>query len=101
MAGLFLSNQSITTSLVSEKCFVMHPFSGHTSYLGANVTAFGAQLIDLRLGDVSSLLSLVQLVLQFAELSQMSVGLLLLQDPMNRSNIKIFFIDTSHDLELL
>lgn len=65
---------------MGKECFLMHMLSSETSYLGAHVTAFGAQLVDLRLSDVGSLLSLVQLVLQFAELSQVSVGLLLLQE---------------------
>lgn len=52
----------------------------HASNLGASITALDTQLVDLRLSDVSSLFSLVQLVLQFTELAQMSIGLLFLQD---------------------
>lgn len=68
--------------------------SSEISYLGAHVTAFGAQLVHLRLGDVGSLLSLVQLVLQFAELSQVSVGLLLLQEAVHEEQDSVSISDT-------
>lgn len=38
----------------------------HASNLGAHITALGAQLVDLSLSDVSSLISLIQLMLQLA-----------------------------------
>lgn len=47
-------------------------------YLGASVTALDAQLVDLTLGNISSLFSLIQLMLQLAELAKMNIGLFLL-----------------------
>lgn len=47
-------------------------------YLGASVTALDAQLVDLSLSNISSLLSLIQLMLQFAELAKMNISLFLL-----------------------
>lgn len=52
--------------------------SGVWTHLGTHVTTLGPQLVDLRLSDVGSLLSLVQLMLDLAGLAQMSVGLFLL-----------------------
>ena len=63
----------------SSTTFWYGSLEGDLLYLGSHITALGTQLVDLRLCDVSSLLSLVQLMLQLTELAQMSVGLLLLQ----------------------
>ena len=41
----------------------------HASYLGASIAALGTQLVDLGLSNVSSLLNLIQLMLQLAELA--------------------------------
>ena len=49
-----------------------------TTDLGAPIAALGPQLVDLGFSDVRSLLSLVQLMLQFTELAQVTVGLFLL-----------------------
>lgn len=68
--------------------------SSKTSHLGANVTAFGAQLVNLRLSDVGSLFSLVQLVLQFAELSEMGVGLLFLEGSVSKEQYQRSGYDT-------
>lgn len=51
----------------------------HASDLGTRIAALGTQLVDLRLCDVGSLFSLVQLMLQFAELAQMNISLFLLK----------------------
>jgi len=48
------------------------------AHLGARVPALDPQLVDLGLGDVRSLVGLVQLVLLLAELAQVDVSLLLL-----------------------
>lgn len=47
--------------------------------LGAQVAALGPELVDLRLGDVGSLFSLVELVLNLSALCQVVVGLFLLE----------------------
>ena len=44
-----------------------------------NLPAFHPQLVDLRLGNVSPFLGLLQLVLELAELGEISVGLFLLR----------------------
>lgn len=49
------------------------------AYLGSDdLPGAGTQLVDLRLGDVSTLLGIIQLVLHLAVLDQVGVGLLLL-----------------------
>lgn len=50
----------------------------HAADLRTNITALDAQLVDLTLSDVSPLLSLIQLVLQLAELSKVDICLFLL-----------------------
>lgn len=47
-------------------------------YLAANFTALGSKLVDLGLGDVSTLQSFLQLMLHLPVPGQVSVGLLLL-----------------------
>ncbi len=54
-------------------------FTNLTYIYLARVTALGSQLVDLGLCNVSTLLSLLQLVLDLPALGQMNVGLLLLQ----------------------
>ena len=49
------------------------------AYLRTGIPALGLQLVDLGLGDVGPLLRLVHLMLQFAELPQVVVCLLLLR----------------------
>lgn len=46
--------------------------------LGAAVTALDAQLVDLTLGNIGSLFSFVQLVLELTELAEVNVCLFLL-----------------------
>ena len=58
--------------------------------LGSHIPALGTQLVDLRLSDVSSLLSFVQLVLDLPELAQMIVSLFLL------FNTKCFTSNRAH-----
>ena len=50
-----------------------------STHLRTGIPALGLQLVDLGLGDVSPLLRLVHLMLQFAELPQVAVGLFLLR----------------------
>lgn len=54
------------------------PWGGGRSHLGPDVPALGPQLVDLGLSHISTFLRLVQLVLSFAELGQVGVGLFLL-----------------------
>lgn len=49
--------------------------------LRPRIAALDAQLVDLTLSDVGSLLGLVQLVLQLAELPEVGVCMLLLSMP--------------------
>ena len=45
----------------------------------SSIASLGSHLVNLRLGNVSPLLSLVHLVLQLAQLTKTLVGLLLLR----------------------
>ena len=44
----------------------------------SSVTTLGSELVDLRFSNISTFLSLLQLMLHLPELGQVSVGLLLL-----------------------
>lgn len=61
-----------------ESSWVGTRWSGTVTNLGATFTTLAAQLVNLRLGDVSALLGFVQLVLQLAKLAQVSIGLFVL-----------------------
>lgn len=50
----------------------------HATNLRASITTLDAQLVDLTLSNISSLFSLVQLMLQLAELAKMNISLFLL-----------------------
>lgn len=52
--------------------------SVHVSNLGSDIAALGTKLVDLRLSDVSSLFSLLQLMLHLAELAKMNISLFFL-----------------------
>lgn len=69
--------------------------------LGTSVTALSSQLVDLGLCNISSLFSLIQLMLQFAELSKIGISLFLLKNKKrewqrrNMANTKILLISLS------
>ena len=82
---------------ITTLCQVSY-WSRSASNLWPHVSALGTHLVDLRLSDVGSLFSLVQLMLQLAELAQMSIGLLLLKDSQRtkkKKKHKIIYIMTS------
>lgn len=56
-------------------------------YLGASVTAFDAQLVDLTLSNISSLFSLIKLMLQLAELAEMNISLFFLLRSSKKKNV--------------
>ena len=60
-----------------------------------NLPALHPQLVDLGLGNVSPFLSLLQLVLEFAEFGKIDIGLLLLRKEMHlREQENVIFPDS-------
>ena len=58
-------------------CIVIIILVKHDFYL-SSLSTLGSELVDLRLSNVSTLLSLLQLMLNLPELGHVGVGLLLL-----------------------
>lgn len=53
--------------------------AGATYPAGGEVSGLSTKLIDLRFGNIGALLSLLELMLSFPELGEMSVGLFILK----------------------
>lgn len=78
----------VRTSVATEQSTRVHAKGGaacdrvlSATDLRPHIAALDAQLVDLTLSDVGSLLGLVQLVLQLAELPEVGVCVLLLSMP--------------------